>query len=171
MAVDELRDMSGCSTVVTFGIRLGGVIGWRLAHMRDDVSAVVMWDPVVDGPAHVNELIAAQTEMDRSLLTPKPCAADTDDPILLGFPLTATMRHSIEAIGPDDYHQPTGARVTVFYSGTAADGGRLHEAFARGGTQFRTETMPGQPPWRESRVIVSGGPSFLAVERMVEMLP
>ena len=57
-AVDEVRDMSGATSVTVFGIRLGAHIAWRLAQEREDVDAVVMWDPVTDGAAYVEELIS-----------------------------------------------------------------------------------------------------------------
>ena len=168
-AVDELRDLSGYPTVSVYGIRLGAVIGWRLALRRDDVRSVVMWDPVINGAAYVNELRATQAEIDRWILS--PARSHTSDGVLevLGFPLTTTMRGTIEAIRPEEFGQPTGARVTVFYSDESEVQERLQQAFETGRTVSRTETIPGQTPWRDDARIGAGSFPHLAIERMAEL--
>jgi pimeloyl-ACP methyl ester carboxylesterase len=169
-AVDELRDMSGCPTVVAIGIRLGAAIGWRLAATRPDVRTVVMWDPVVNGRDYVRGFIAAQAETERWFLTPRPSRSATDELDLLGFPLTATMRSSIEAIEPSHYRQAATADVALFYSEMPTDVERLHQVLKASGTSFHAETVPGQPAWRETRTVVNGGAPFAMVERIVERL-
>ena len=57
VAVDELRDMSGCPAVVRVAFVSEPIIGWRLALTRYDVAAVMMWDPVVRGVHYVRELV------------------------------------------------------------------------------------------------------------------
>ena len=127
-------------------------------------------DPVVNGRNYVSDYVAAQSEIERWFLTPKPLPPPNGDLNLLGFPLTTSMRLSIEAIESSHFAQPTGARVTLFYSEPPAEVERLHQALEASGTTFRAETVPGQPPWRESKAIVNGGPPFAIVERMVETL-
>jgi len=176
LAIDELRDMSGATSVTVFGVRLGAHVGWRLATERDDVDAVVMWDPVIDGTQYLRALVSAQVEIDRWWLSSRhrrrsPDLHDKRGTIdLLGFPLTAAMRRSIEAITLGDYARPTSARVSVFYSRVDPDEASLRATFASAGTVAASETMVGQTPWRDDESMIAGELPFAMLERMVEVV-
>lgn len=173
-AVDELRDMSGISSVSVFGIRLGAAIAWRLAVGRSDVNAVVMWDPVVDGARYIQDLVGAQEEIDRWWLAPRHGRRPLDDAVeaidVLGFPLTQAMRRTVAAIKPEDYRQPTRARVFVFLSDSDPAETVLQQAFESTDMIAAIETMAGQTPWREDGDGVPGQMPFPMLERMVEVV-
>lgn len=171
-AVDELRDMSGCTAITVFGVRLGAVVGWRLTQARSDVHTVVLWDPVVDGRQYVRDLVAAQAEIDRWSLWPRRVRPAADGSLdLLGFPLTPAMRQSVEAVAATEFRKPTNARVQVFYSDVLRPGrDGLHAALRAAGTPFHVEAMPGQTPWREDETVGTGGLPLLVLERMVAVL-
>jgi uncharacterized protein len=171
VALDELRDMSGFSSVATFGIRLGAVVAWRLASARPDVHTTVLWDPVENGGAYVKELEAAQSDTDRWSLTPvRRAVVPGRGQDLLGFPLTVSMRASIEAVSPAMFTQPTKAHVKLFYSGARPAHDVMHDALHAAGTPFHSESIPGQTPWREDEAIGFGKLPVLVLERMVEIL-
>lgn len=174
-AIDELRDMSGFPTVAVFGIRLGAVVGWRLAQLRPDVHTVVMWDPVASGTRYVQELLSAQTEIDRWSLSPKRPRRAADGPLdvldVLGFPLTREMRQSIERVSADEFGRPAGARLHLFYSMELPEQAPMHAALASAGTSFQVEMMPGQTPWREDEAVGASGLPLQVFEKMVELLP
>ena len=170
-AVEELRDMSGFPTVAAFGIRLGAVVAWRLASERLDVNTAVLWDPVVNGTEYVRELLAAQAATDRWSVTPIRRQSSAGRALdLLGFPLTAAMRHSIEAVSPDTFTQPTKAHVKLFYSDARPGHDALQNALHVAGTPFHSEIIPGQTPWREDEDVGAGKLPVLVLERMVEIL-
>lgn len=61
-AAAELRVRSGVKAVAAFGARLGGSLA--LASAPDAwFTQVVVWDPVIDGEAYVNELDALQAAL------------------------------------------------------------------------------------------------------------
>jgi pimeloyl-ACP methyl ester carboxylesterase len=174
-AVEELRDMSGVSTVTVFGLRLGACVAWRLALGRADVKAVVLWDPVTDGGRYVQELAAAQAEIDRwslasDTMRPPVALAKFETIDLLGFPLTAAMRRSIESVTRDMYQQTTMARVFVFFSNPSPEEAALREAFDAAAVSAPVETMVGQTPWREDDPGAGGQLPFPLLERMVELV-
>jgi pimeloyl-ACP methyl ester carboxylesterase len=169
IALEELRDMSGFATVATFGIRLGAVVAWRLAATRSDVETAVLWDPIARGAEYVRELEAAQAEIDRWSVMPVR-RNNGADRTLIGFPLTAAMRESIEAVTPTLFTQPTKAHVKLFYSDARPAQESLQDALHTAGTPFHSETVPGQTPWREDESIGAGGLPVLVLERMVEIL-
>jgi uncharacterized protein len=169
IAVDELRDLSGCSTVASLGVRLGAVVAWRLALARQDVRTVVMWDPVVNGGDYVKELIAAQVESDRwSLLQTTIQSSEDADLDLLEFPLTPAMRRTIQAVGLTEFGQPVKADVTVFHSVIPLDQCKLGEVFKKAGTRFRAEAAIGQTPWRAKESV--GLEDLPVLKSIVEVL-
>jgi pimeloyl-ACP methyl ester carboxylesterase len=48
-AIDELRDMTGLTSVTLVGMRAGAVLAARAAELRDDVDGLVLLDPVTLG--------------------------------------------------------------------------------------------------------------------------
>ena len=171
VALEELRDMSGFSSVATFGIRLGAVVAWRLAVTQRNIHTAVLWDPITDGGRYVRELEAAQADINRwSLMPVRPETGVRQDPTLLGFPMTSRMRSSIEAVGADMFSQPTKAHVKIFFSDANPAQGSLHDALHAAGTPFHSEIIPGQTPWRDDESIGAGGLPVLVLERMVEIL-
>lgn len=171
LATDELRDLSGMSTVATIGIRLGAVIGWRLAATRPDVRSVVMWDPIVNGADYVKELQATQREIDRWTLSPLPIRRPDGVLELLGNPLTPAMRRSIEAVTLADFFVPAAStRLALFHSEPFSAEKPLRQALAKAGATVRVESVPGQAPWRQD-VRGPGGMAYGALERIVELQP
>lgn len=76
-AADKLRALSGCGRVVAFGARLGGSIALSAAAGAR-FGGLVMWDPVLDGAAHVARLDELQTALQHDLkrfIRPRSAAA------------------------------------------------------------------------------------------------
>jgi pimeloyl-ACP methyl ester carboxylesterase len=171
LAVDELRDMSGLTEVVAFGIRLGAVTSWRLAMARTDVRTVVLWDPVIDGSDYLKELATAHAEIERWSLTRGPRRSSAHGvEELLGMPLPAAMRASIETVVPAEFERPIAARVKVFQSDRVPAHEQLQQKMLAAGTSFHVETMPLETPWRETEDIGAGRVPHVVLERMVEVL-
>jgi len=60
-AIDELRAASGVDQVALFGLRLGGTLAAACAAERDDVRALVLWSPAINGRLYVREMKAFNT--------------------------------------------------------------------------------------------------------------
>lgn len=171
MAADELRDMSGFPSLATFGLRLGAAVAWRLAAARRDVHTTVLWDPILSGAAYLRELRAAQMETDKWSLAPNRRAPSPVGALdLLGFPLTTSMRQSIEAVRTDSYAAPMTAQVKLFYSADVPEQAAVHGALQASGTSFRAETVRGQAAWRDDEAVGAGGVPVQLLERMVDIL-
>lgn len=56
-AVTFCKSRTGASRVVLLGLRLGATEAALVADRRDDVSALVLWNPVVDGGRYMQELL------------------------------------------------------------------------------------------------------------------
>lgn len=63
MAVEELRRRRGNVRICLFGIRLSGSLAIMASANHLDIDSVVLWDPVYDGQAYLDELSALHREM------------------------------------------------------------------------------------------------------------
>jgi len=58
-AIDELKNAGRVGQVALVGLRLGASIAAEAATRRDDVTALVAWDPVVEGAHYLESLRTA----------------------------------------------------------------------------------------------------------------
>lgn len=103
IAADELKDTADVTRVSFVGLRLGAAVAALAAASRKDVDEVVLWDPVVDGAAHVTELLAKGTQALRH-------TAAEDVVGIFGFPLTAGMRAEIAGTDLRRIEAPSNSR-------------------------------------------------------------
>jgi pimeloyl-ACP methyl ester carboxylesterase len=100
LAIDEARRHSGCSDVALAGLRLGATLAATVAASRQDVVAAVLWDAVLNGKAHLQELRTLQTSMLRRAhaLSRPPGKSILPEPEVAGFRLCPALRADIAAI-------------------------------------------------------------------------
>ncbi|MGE3512979.1 MAG: alpha/beta fold hydrolase [Vicinamibacterales bacterium] len=56
-AIALLEDRAGVSRVVLAGLRFGAIVASQVAELRDDVDALLLWAPIVDGSKYIQELL------------------------------------------------------------------------------------------------------------------
>lgn len=95
-AIQELKDISGASKVSLVGLRLGATFAAFASVNRRDIDRIVLWDPVSDGKAYVNDLLTLHRSWLEDRLGPS-AAAECRDRELIGLPLTDTIRRELEA--------------------------------------------------------------------------
>lgn len=166
-AVEEAKAVSARETVALLGLRLGAALALRASAARPDVRHLVQWEPVVRGQAHLEELalrherFVAASGADRGGSPPAE---------LLGFPVSARMRLSLEAL---DVAGDAPARATdllILQSGVDAGLETMASGFrARGGVVAR-EAAPSPPFWMESGAFSQPLVPHEAIERLVVWL-
>jgi pimeloyl-ACP methyl ester carboxylesterase len=120
IAAQELRDLSGLEKVSIVGTRLGAAIATLAAADDPNVSALLLWDPVVDGNRYIDGLQALHAEFvadpDRF---PKESAGSQsiNGDELVGMICPPAMRESIRSIRLGE----TGSIGTGFISIIATD--------------------------------------------------
>lgn len=104
----ELRSRSGCREVAWIGLRLGATIA-AIASSRavQPPTRLLLWEPVVDGPAWLAELEAShRQEITRAYAwvkgRPNPAQASLTKPLResVGFPLPDALLAELAALRP-----------------------------------------------------------------------
>lgn len=119
-AATELRDSTGVSRLSVLGLRLGGTIA-AMAAKRIKPAAIVLWDPVTDGPSYLGQLRSLHESMvadsnrywNRGLPRHRPATE------LVGFDLGADLVKDIETLRVDALTDLPRARVSLLRSGTS----------------------------------------------------
>ena len=94
-AIQELKDISGASKVSLIGLRFGATFAALAASKRNDVERLLLWDPVLDGKAYVDDLQTLQREWLQDRLGTSTAARESE---LIGFALTGAIRTQLESI-------------------------------------------------------------------------
>jgi pimeloyl-ACP methyl ester carboxylesterase len=171
-AIDELKDMAGVSRVSLVGLRLGATLAARVAERRRrDVSALVLWDPVVSGGAYLQELLgtAESREHTAERPVPRPDALGGGYE-LLGFVLNgASIRElsSIQLTAPEK-GWPANTHIVV---SQGPDFERPVQALAASTLVAATvAAIPTRPPWIETDQIMAGEVPVPVLNHIVDAL-
>ncbi len=99
-AAEELCDMAGVKQVSVVGLRLGATLAAKYAK-SNPLSRLVLWEPVTDGPAYLEDRIAAdlwyETEIDHKATMERKLA--TGEPVgIMGFAWSDRFRKQVKSI-------------------------------------------------------------------------
>lgn len=97
-AAAQLRARSGSERVIAFGARLGAAIAIAASDSAQ-WAGMVVWDPVLDGAAHVARLDALQTALrcdTERFIAVRPAADAANQ--WQGFPISADWRRQLAAL-------------------------------------------------------------------------
>lgn len=127
-AIDMLKTRAGVSRVSVVGLRFGGTLAALASSRRGDVDSLLLWDPVLDGAAYLQELATLQSAWIRDRLGLPAERVLTGQSELIGMPLTAALRDGIRAVDLRNAAVPRAARVLFAVSSTRPDCLAWHEA-------------------------------------------
>lgn len=155
LAVAELRTMSGVESVDVVGLRLGGYVAIRAAGSDVGIRRVVLWDPIVDGRAWLQELrVMPETrglmEAGNVLVTPR-------------------FVTQIEEIRPESFQRGSAADVFLLLTQIGTENSRGLEALPGTGV-VTVEQMKQPAPWIEDESIWTGQVPVQAIGRVTEWL-
>ena len=95
-ALDEARERAGVPRAGLIGLRLGATLSAATAAARDDVESLVLWDPVLSGTRHLEELDAGHASMlGYAHVLPRK---DETRREVLGYALPAPLLSEVQAI-------------------------------------------------------------------------
>lgn len=169
-AVTELKDLADVKTMAIVGLRLGAAVAVQIAQRRNDIDRMVLWDPVLDGPDYLDELLSeSRTRLSRAYpdhLT----GAGTGIHEVAGFPLTQQMQQGIATLRPSILR--SGLPPTLLVS-TVPDPDRysaVREELDLGGGPWTEADFDGPVTWVEEGNLGTSGMPVAAVRRIAEWL-
>jgi pimeloyl-ACP methyl ester carboxylesterase len=142
-AMEELQDISGAPRVALIGLRLGGSLAARVAARRSlNVDRLVMWAPIVSGPAFVQALASEPAGATSELAQDATAEASS----VQGFALSALMRTEMQGIELEPIlAAPPVPSLLLALNGTT-DSALQPLAASR----LDVAGMDGSPPWTEA---------------------
>lgn len=110
LAATELKDLAGVRRVSMVGLRWGATLAAKAVADGLDVEALVLWEPAVDGRAHLAELADIQDVRYRKF----PPLGTGVPHELLGYPLSPSQRAEMEAIDLRTLGTLKASRIQLF---------------------------------------------------------
>lgn len=161
-AIDELRDTAGLQRVTLVGLRLGATLAARAAAARRrEVNGLVLWDPVLSGREHLDELRALQAQS----LGPSGLRGGAGE--LLGFALSEALKDDIAGLELLVPAPQWPARCLAVCSEPRPAWVALGAALPPGGGSA-LELVEVQPAWLEDRSSGAGAVPVKLLRRVVE---
>jgi exosortase A-associated hydrolase 2 len=93
-AIEELRAGSSAQSISLVGLRVGANLAWSVAETRRDVDKLVIWSPITNGRAYLEELGRAHRVALKEGLVKGADSVEHSE--ALGFPLSAALRRALE---------------------------------------------------------------------------
>ena len=98
-AISEIRRRGRVKRVCLVGLRMGGTLAMLAGAKRGDIDGMVLLDPIVEGPGHLDELISWHKKMLRYAHVMETGRKKGSYPVeILGFPMTPSLLKELEDI-------------------------------------------------------------------------
>lgn len=151
MAIAELRERSGVSSISLIGLRLGASLAAEAAASSRDIASLVLWDPAVNGKRLLEETSAEHQEaLMRFFNRPKDAVAEQRPSELLGFAIGSTLYEQIESIDLLTMRRSPAADILVVESHTAEPAQQLTTMLAGLGARASYQHVECFKLWTES---------------------
>lgn len=148
MAVEELKSMVGATRVSLVGIRLGAALAMEVAARRPDIDKLALWDPVVSGPAYLEELDIEHTAWIRERTRYRPLPP-TDVPNRLCTPLPPKVEQQIGAIDIEKLSPRLKQKILLVMSKDSGSHKKTLAALAKvPSNRLGIEIVTDEPFWR-----------------------
>ncbi|MFO1378710.1 MAG: alpha/beta hydrolase [Steroidobacteraceae bacterium] len=171
-AIDELKDLSGANKVALVGLRLGALLAARVQSRRGrDLSALVLWDPVLSGTQFLEELFRTARTREHPAERPRPRPEEQGGGHeVMGFVLPKRLVAEIRELelAPLAKSWPDRAHLVVSQGPAAAN--ELRQALALVPSATRLAEIPARPPWIETDQIMAGDIPINVLRHIVGVL-
>jgi pimeloyl-ACP methyl ester carboxylesterase len=149
-SIEELKEMAQVDRVALVGLRLGATVAAMAARSRPDVDRLVLWDPVVNGDAYLEEISTPANNVIRPAAYRELEESQGGEVYAVhGFPLTPSMRHRIGSVTVERFAPPLPPTLLV---STVDDSDRyapLRRALTQQGVELTDMVMEGPIAWIE----------------------
>lgn len=145
LAVDVIKEECRIDRVCLLGLRLGASLAVITAADRDDIDALVLWDPVISGKDFVKEMLCLQSTFPRKKKPPYKHGEDRYD--VLGYPLTLEMIKDLEQLNLLMTEPLSMKRIFVVETGEEPDNRNLKKFLEKLGDGVLYSHIPESRIW------------------------
>lgn len=148
-AARELRNRAGVDLLCLGGLRLGGALAALAAAEEQDISGLILWQPVVNGPRYLEDIRQRHQAMLWRSFATLPAASDANASLYqLGFPLSDSFLAELQALDLLSIATPP-CPVAVFDNEEDEATIRLQDRLRSRGGQVDRELIPSFAIWHE----------------------
>nr|WP_272491458.1 alpha/beta fold hydrolase [Corallococcus exercitus] len=142
LAATELQDLTGVQRVALVGLRLGAALAVRAATEGLSTAALVLWEPLVQGDAWIQELELLQARRATRTLYPQPESPLEVRQELLGFAFPRALRDDILALDLAALPAWPATRTHLVAGAPRPEYQRLQERLESTGLPFQHHLVP-----------------------------
>ena len=146
-ARQELAEIASIEQLGLVGLRMGGALAALSAAASPDLNRLVLWDPVVDGAAYVDQIIEADVEYEvySEHAGNVALALEQDATIgVMGYAVTHAQREEIRRIDLTRIEEPNAEKTFLLVSHESEAFDRLRGSLReRGNTAYQYIPSPG----------------------------
>jgi pimeloyl-ACP methyl ester carboxylesterase len=148
-AIDALQERAGVDSICLVGLRLGASLALEVAEERPDVSALILWEPIVDGSNYLAELAEEHRDlMWRFFDDPDRVAARITGQYL-GFAVSDTLRGDLERLDLQPHLSVQAVEALIVERQASPEVARLHALLRDAGIDVAYREIPSFATWRE----------------------
>ena len=141
-AATELQDVTGVQRVALVGFRLGAALAVRAALEGLSTAALVLWEPLVEGEAWLQELELLQQRRATRTLFPRPESPLEVREELLGFAFPRALRDDILALNLAEQPSWPATRTHLVAADSKPEYQRLQAHLEQTGLPFQHHLVP-----------------------------
>jgi len=150
VALDELKASRGLDTVGLVGLRFGASLAALAAATRQDISFLVMWEPIVKGQHY---LTGARRIFDAWIENESQQHPELRDQIakseIFGYPLTSRLTSGIESVDLLTAAKSPADRVLLVNEGTCYHFHALGQHLTEIGSNVESRHVDGGKIWNQ----------------------
>lgn len=111
-AIEEVKETAGAERTSLVGVRLGATLAMLATNTRSDLDNIVLWEPIVQGAAHIEQHLSRHREWLRLGRCRRENSTNNE---ALGYPLTDALIREISALDLVDHSNTRSERILQLF--------------------------------------------------------
>lgn len=152
IAAQELKDNANTKSISLVGLRFGATLAWQFAEQATDVDELVLWDPVLDGNAYIEEMLAADAVYEPAAghaSNMERMVANGETVGIMGYELTGPLRDELKTIKFTEKTYTGAGKAFVLVSSMTDDYSNLEQVSKRSGGKMAFQHIESPGNWCE----------------------
>lgn len=146
-AVHELRERAFRDRIALLGIRLGASLALQYAVKANSITSLILWDPIIDGAAYLDELAEVHQQWYNDLLFKPPKSAYGPGAEVMGFPLAPALRRGIDGLKLLSISRKPADKILMLEDSRTSNGLSLQMELLHHGAACEYEHVSSQKIW------------------------